>query len=168
MADSEKILQIKRYPDPVLRKKCADVLEITPREKKMFEDMLATMYASGGIGLAAPQVGKSAAMIVADAGAGAIRLANPCIISSSGEDKLSEGCLSVPDVNVGIKRPTQIIVEGLNENNERVKLKLSGLIARVVQHEMDHLKGRLIIDYLGLIDKMLLFKLRKRRIRCRK
>ncbi len=163
MSDSQKqILEIKRYPESILRKKSAQVFEVTPKELKLFEDMLLTMYTFGGLGLAAPQVGNSVQIIVADIGEGAIKLINPRVVKSKGEDKLTEGCLSLPDINVEIKRPYEIIVEGLNEKGKRIEIKAKGLLARVIQHEIDHLKGRLIIDYLGLIDKMRLFKLKRR------
>ena len=170
MTDKQnQILQIKRYPEPVLRKKSAHILEVTPKEVKLFEDMLLTMYTFNGIGLAAPQVGDSVQVIVADIGEGPIRLINPRIIKSKGEEKLSEGCLSVPELSVDIKRPEEILVEGLNEKGEQIGMKAKGLLARVIQHEMDHLKGRLIIDYLSMIDKMKLFKSRrdKRRNQCK-
>ena len=163
MDNQKQILEIKKYPEPILRKKSSKILEITPKEAKLFEDMLLTMYTFSGIGLAAPQVGSPLQIIVADVGEGAIRLANPRIIKSKGEDRLIEGCLSLPDINVQIKRPYEILVDGLNEKGKRVEVKASGLLARVIQHEIDHLKGRLIIDYLGLIEKMRLFKLKRKK-----
>jgi peptide deformylase len=156
-------LEIKRYPESILRKKSTHIPEITPREVKLLDDMLLTMYTFNGVGLAAPQIGKTVQLIVADVGEGVIKLINPHIIKAKGEGRLIEGCLSLPDINVEIKRPYEILVEGLNEKGERVEIDTKGLLARVIQHEMDHLRGRLIIDYLGLIDKMKLFKLRKKR-----
>jgi len=155
-----QVLEIKKYPESILRKKCIQVPEITPKEVKLFEDMLLTMYTFGGIGLSAPQVGSLLQIIVADVGEGAVRLANPHILKTKGQDKLSEGCLSLPDINVQIKRPYEVLVEGLNEKGEHIEINAKGLLARVIQHEIDHLKGRLIIDYLGLIEKMKLFKLK--------
>ena len=161
MKEDKKILEIKRYPEPVLRKKSVSIDELTQKEIKLFEDMLLTMYAFNGIGLSAPQVGSSSEIIVADIGEGIIKLANPKIIKTKGQDKLVEGCLSVPDISVEIRRPYEILVEGLNEKGEKVEFKAKGLLARVIQHEIDHLKGRLIIDHMGLIDKMKLFKLKR-------
>ena len=164
MSNNERqVLEIKRYPEAVLRKKCVQVPEITPNEVKLFEDMLLTMYTFNGIGLAAPQIGCPVQVIVVDIGEGAIRLINPHIIKSKGEDRLTEGCLSLPDINVDIKRPSEILVEGLNPKGELVEVKAEGLLARVIQHEIDHLKGRLIIDYMGLIDKMKLYKFKRRK-----
>ena len=164
MNKEKEVLELKRYPESVLRKKALLVTKFTEKEAKLFEDMLITMYSFGGIGLAAPQVGVSLQIIVIDIGQGAIKLANPRVVESRGEDKLTEGCLSLPDINVEVKRPAEIVVQGLNEQGEHVEIKAGGLLARAIQHEIDHLKGRLIIDYLGLIDKMKLFKLKKRKL----
>ncbi len=163
MNNQKQVLEIKRYPEAVLRKKSVWVPEITPRETKLFEDMLLTMYTFNGLGLAAPQIGNPVQLIVADIGEGAIKLINPHIIKSRGDDKMTEGCLSLPDINVEIKRAYEVVVEGLDEKGQQIEIKAKGLLARVIQHEIDHLRGRLIIDYLGLIDKMKLYKSRKRR-----
>ncbi|MFC1658385.1 peptide deformylase [Candidatus Omnitrophota bacterium] len=167
--NAKHILEIKKYPEPGLRKKSSQVFEITPKELKLFEDMLLTMYTFNGVGLAAPQVGNAVTIIVADVGEGPIKIINPHIVKSKGEDKLTEGCLSVPELSVDIRRPEEVLVEGLNEKGEHIGIKAKGLLARVIQHEMDHLRGRLIIDYLSMIDKMKLFKSRrdKRRNQCK-
>jgi len=151
-------LGIRKYPDSVLRKKCVQIEEITDREIKLFEEMLFTIWHFAGIGLAAPQIGIARNLIVADIEEEAIKLANPKILKTGGSDKLEEGCLSIPGVAVNIERPYEIIVSGLNENNQLVEIKAKGLLARVLQHEIDHLKGKLIIDYVGLLEKMMLFK----------
>lgn len=150
-------LKIREYPDGILRKKCALIERITDSEVKLFKEMLFTMRHFAGIGLAAPQIGIARNLIVADIGEGAVRLANPVILKTKGSDKMEEGCLSIPGVGVVIDRSDEIIVSGLNENNQIVEIKAKGLLARVIQHEIDHLKGRLIIDYLNLLEK---FKLR--------
>jgi len=151
----ERILEIRKYPDPVLRKKSAPVQEITPKEQKLFENMLLTMSICGGIGLAAPQVGISKQIIAINLDNEIIKLANPKIVKSKGTDKMAEGCLSVPDMDIEIKRPFEITVMGLNENGKYVEIKAKGLMARVIQHEMDHLNGKLILDYSGLIKRVL-------------
>ena len=165
MVKNNEILEIKRYPEPTLRRKSVCLHEITAKEVKLFENMLLTMYAFNGVGLAAPQVGNPLQIIVVDIGEGIIKLANPRIIKIKGEDKLVEGCLSVPDVSVEIKRPYEIIIEGLDEKGKQIEIKAKGLLARVIQHEIDHLKGRLIIDHMGLIEKMKFFKSKKIRRR---
>ncbi len=152
-------LGIKKYPDSVLRKKCAQVEEITDKEVKLFEEMLFTMRYFAGIGLAAPQIGIAKNLIVVDMGEGAIRLANPVILKTKGLGKRwEEGCLSIPGIGVTINRPEEVIVSGLNEKGKVVELEARRLLARVLQHEIDHLQGKLIIDYLGLLEKMMLFK----------
>jgi len=155
-------LKISEYPNNILRKKCASVERISDNEVKLFEEMLFTMRHFTGIGLAAPQIGIAKSLIVADIGEGAIKLANPTILKVKGSDKMEEGCLSIPGVGVVIDRPDEIIVSGLNELGKAVEFKAGGLLARVLQHEIDHLKGRLIIDYLNLLEKFKL-RLHKRR-----
>jgi len=150
----EKILEIKRYPDPVLRKKSSPVHEITPKEQKLFEDMLLTMNICGGIGLAAPQVGISKQIIAINLDNEIVKLANPKVLKTKGADKMTEGCLSVPDMNIEIKRPYEITVGGLNEKGQYVEIKAKGLLARAIQHEIDHLNGKLILDYSSLLKKI--------------
>jgi len=151
-------LKVSEYPNSILRKKCASIERITDSEIKLFEEMLFTMRHLAGIGLAAPQIGIAKNLIVADTGEGAIRLANPVVLKTKGSDKMEEGCLSIPGVGVVIDRPDEIIVSGLNEKGKVIELEARGLLARVLQHEIDHLKGKLIIDYVGLLEKMMLFK----------
>ena len=153
------ILEIRKYPDSVLRKKCESVKEMTYRERALFQDMLFTMYNFKGIGLAAPQIGISRRLIVVDTGEGVIKLANPGIIRDKGSDKMAEGCLSIPDIRVEVKRPFEIEVRGLNEEGRAIEIKARGLMARVIQHEIDHLNGKLIVDYAGLLQRVkLLFR----------
>ncbi|GAI08927.1 unnamed protein product, partial [marine sediment metagenome] len=123
-------LEIKKYPDAILRKKCEAVEAVTAQEKRIFEDMLFTMHTFKGIGLAAPQIGLVKQLIVADIGEGVIKLANPEIISSSGSDRMVEGCLSIPERAVEIKRFYEVMVRGLNEKGERVEIEAKGLLAR--------------------------------------
>jgi len=154
-----ELWEIKKYPDSVLRKKALEIKEITDKEIRLFEEMLFTMRHFAGIGLAAPQIGITKSLIVVDIGEGAIRLANPVIMWTKGSGaKWEEGCLSIPGIGVSIARPKEIIVSGLNETGKAVELEAQGLLARVLQHEIDHLQGKLIIDYLGLLEKMVLFK----------
>lgn len=150
-----EILEIKKYPDAVLRKKCEAVEAVTAQEKRLFEDMLFTMHTFKGVGLAAPQIGLAKQLIVADVGGVMVKLANPEIIRSSGSDRMVEGCLSIPERTVEIKRFYEVMVAGLNEKGERVEIEAKGLLARVLQHEIDHLRGRLIIDYLSLWKRLL-------------
>ncbi len=144
---NKKIFQIKKYPNSILRKKCKIVEAVTTKEVEFFENMVFTIRAFNGIGLAAPQIGIPRQLIVADTREGVIKLANPQIIEVKGNDKMVEGCLSIPGAEVEVKRRHKVTVKGLNEKGKTIEVKAKGLLARVLQHEIDHLKGKLIIDY---------------------
>ena len=149
-----KILEIKTYPDKILCVRSQPLEKITEREMELFQDMLSTMRQSSGVGLAAPQVGISKRLIVADIGEEPLRLANPEVLKAKGKDKMEEGCLSVPGPLVNIERPYEIIVTGLNEKGKMVEIKVKGLLARVILHEIDHLNGKLIIDHMNPLEKV--------------
>jgi peptide deformylase len=151
-------LQIKRLPNKVLRKKADPVKKITGSEIQILSDMAETMYINSGVGLAAPQVGIDKQLAVIDIGNGLLKMINPCIIKCEGKECKEEGCLSVPDVSVRVTRSAKVTVEFLNENGEVVRMSADGLFARAIQHELDHLNGKLIVDYLGPIRKLLLRK----------
>lgn len=145
--------KIREYPDPVLRKKCCMVEEITDKERNLFEQMLLIMRRFKGIGLAAPQVGISRSLIVADLGDNPICLANPVLLKIQGSETAEECCLSIPGAKVVVDRPAEVIVGGLNEKGKSVVIETRGLLARVFQHELDHLEGKLIIDYLNPLER---------------
>ncbi len=155
------IYKIEKYPEKVLRANCRPVEGVTERERDVFQKMLRTMYRFDGIGLAAPQVGISEQIIVADIGEGAVVLANPRIIKKEGRDDLVEGCLSIPSAQVHVTRSYTVTVEGINDKGEYREIKVKGLLARVLQHEMDHLEGKLIIDYLPWWERVNLKMCRK-------
>jgi len=142
-----KLLKIKKYPEKILRQNCHSIDKIGQRDRELFESMLFTMRHFCGIGLAAPQIGIDRSMIVADIGEEEIKLANPVVIETRGSYKATEGCLSVPGSEVEVERAYEFVVEGINEKNEPVKIKASGLLVRVLQHEIDHLQGKLVIDH---------------------
>jgi len=150
-------LTIKKYPDPFLRKKTHKVEKVTDAERKTLSQMADTMYLNSGVGLAANQVGIDKQLAVVDIGGGLIKLINPVIIKKSGSTIQEEGCLSVPENCIKIKRAKEITVNHLNEDGEACQLSADGLLARAIQHEIDHLSGKLIIDYLNPI-KMLFLK----------
>lgn len=162
-------LQLRYYGDPVLRKKAEPVAEITDAELRLAEDMLITMYATGnGIGLAATQVGVLKRFLIVDVGAEddaeyePVMLFNPEILSAEGEIVAEEGCLSIPRVTADVKRPERVVVEGINVEREPVRIEADGLLARALQHEIDHLNGVLFIDRLsGLRRQLLAGKLRQ-------
>ena len=155
-------LKIKIYPAPILRKRCLLVEEVGENELNLLKNMAETMYRNRGIGLAAPQVGFNKQIIIADIGKGLIELVNPQILSLKGKEKLDERCLSLPGISVEVKRPKEIIVSGLNKRGKTIEMKLKGLIARVIQHEIDHLRGTLIIDYVNFIRRFFLTRKMKR------
>ncbi|HAJ56749.1 MAG TPA: peptide deformylase [Candidatus Omnitrophica bacterium] len=152
-------LKLRFYGDPVLRRRSAAVAEVTDKERDILNEMAEVMRISGGIGLAAPQVGINKQMVLVDVGQGPVILINPRIIKRSGSSSLEEGCLSLPGVYVKVKRAKTVQVSGLNEKNQKIKICAYDLLARALQHEIDHLRGRLIIDHAGFLQKI---KLRKK------
>jgi len=149
-------LTIRLYGDPVLRKKAATVTSIGSGERILIKAMLAAMYENKGVGLAAPQVGISQQIFVADAGDGPLGIINPKIIKKTGSIKVEEGCLSIPGVQVNVSRPKEIWVRYTDENGDKVETHLTELLARIFLHENDHLQGKLIVDYATLAQKALL------------
>lgn len=159
-----KILDIKKYPQKILRQRCLFVAAITERERNVFENMLFTMKHFSGIGLAAPQIGINERLIVVDLGEGPLALANPEVVKIKGKDRMEEGCLSVPGTLVNIERAQEIVVKAINEDGKIVEVKARGLLARILLHEIDHLNGKLIIDYMNLLKKIK-FNLNKGRLK---
>jgi len=125
--------------------------------------MLLTMYYFGGIGLAAPQVGITKKLIVVDIGDGPVKLANPEIVQAGGIDVMEEGCLSIPEVRAEIERSYDIVVKGAGDKGEDLEVKANGLLARVLQHEIDHLNGKLIVDYIEFFPRIKAWLKSKRR-----
>jgi len=152
---SETELRIRFAGDPVLRKKTGQIVQIIPEHSSILSRMAGIMYAARGIGLAAPQIGLSYALIVVDIGAGLYKLINPKIISKSGKIVMEEGCLSVPGVYIKVKRARKICLEAWDEKGCPQKIEAEGLLACVFQHEIDHLEGKLITDYVSLLKKFL-------------
>jgi len=132
--------------DEILRKKSKNVNLIDNKVLTLLEDMAETMYHANGAGLAAPQVGILKRLVVIDVGTGLIKLINPVIIKSFGEQQESEGCLSIPGTFGTVKRPQKVIVRALNENGQTVELEGTELLACAFCHEIDHLDGVLFID----------------------
>lgn len=139
--------QVMNYiDDGVLRKKSKHVEKIDKRILTLIDDMVETMYSSNGVGLAAPQVGILKRIIVVDVGEGIIKLINPKLIEMEGEQQDLEGCLSVPEVAGEVKRPQKVKVQAIDENGDNIELDGTGLLARALCHEIDHLDGILFID----------------------
>jgi peptide deformylase len=135
------------YPNPVLREKCADVVTFDADLETLISDMYETMDSYNGIGLAAPQIGLSQRLLVVGYQKVRFPLINPEIISKAGSSRMDEGCLSLPDILVDVERAETVTVKSHTVNGETVEQTYSGLIATIIQHEMDHLDGKLIIDY---------------------
>ncbi|HEX3533639.1 MAG TPA: peptide deformylase [Gemmatimonadaceae bacterium] len=148
------ILDIRVLGDPVLRKPTRPVTEVTDELRKLIADMFETMYAAEGIGLAAPQVGRTERLAVVDVEGAKYALINPEIVSKSGpSEKAEEGCLSIPDIYGDVERPSEVIIRALDENGEPYEASGSGLLGRCFQHEIDHLDGKLFIDYLSPLKR---------------
>ena len=139
---------IRVYGDPVLRQKAKDVTEINGALARLCDDMLETMYEAPGIGLAAPQVGVQKRLFVYDLGEGPGVLINPEIVESDGEWAYDEGCLSVPGLSWEIVRPKQIHVRGIDLDGNDVDIEADELMSRMLQHELDHLEGILLVERL--------------------
>ena len=157
------ILEIKEYGEPVLREKALPVKEITPEILNLIKDMAETMYTASGVGLAATQVGEAKRIILVDGEEdGLIVLINPMIIKSEGEVVAEEGCLSVPDIYSQVKRSSKVTIKALNENGDPIEITKEDLIARALQHEIDHLDGILFVDRIGRMERQILLnKLKK-------
>lgn len=147
------ILDIRVLGDPILRKETVPVKEIGDETKKLIADMFETMYASEGIGLAAPQVGRSERIAVVDVDGVKYTLINPEVLESSGSAKSEEGCLSIPNIYGDVTRPEVVTVQAMNENGESYEVTANDLLGRCLQHEIDHLDGKLFIDYFSLLKR---------------
>jgi peptide deformylase len=143
------VLEIVTQEHSILRKKAREVIKISRRLRDLAKDMLETMHSAKGLGLAAPQVGVLERLIVIDVGDGPVVLFNPRVISKEGEDRDIEGCLSIPGRNEYINRAKKVTVTGLNLEGKKINLVGTDLLARALQHEIDHLDGILFIDYLS-------------------
>jgi len=139
---------VRTFGDPVLRQRAAEVDELDGDLARLAETMVATMYEAMGLGLAAPQVGVLKRMYTYDLGDGPAVLINPQIVDSHGEWSYDEGCLSVPDVHVEIVRPKVVTVRGIDIDGKEVVFEGDELMGRLIQHEIDHLDGVLMLDRL--------------------
>ncbi len=170
--------KILTYPDPFLRKKCAPVEEIDGEVLELLDDMAETMYGARGVGLAASQIGVDKRVVVIDIsprntgadeegedgeeegtgyeGPGLIELINPEIISSEGEVIAEEACLSIPGFTSDVKRKQRVVIEAYDREGQLVEIEASELLARVFQHEIDHINGILFIDRLSRLKRELI------------
>lgn len=155
MMEEKKTFIISTYPAAILRKKTRFISNISEEIRGIIKKMSATMKNNKGIGLAAPQVGLDIQLAVVDTGEGLIKLINPIILKREGIDVMEEGCLSIPQTIVTVKRAKKITVQYSNDKKERVTKTYEGMTAKAIQHEMDHLNGVLIIDYLPWYKRIL-------------
>ncbi|MBI5057881.1 MAG: peptide deformylase [Nitrospirae bacterium] len=152
------VREIVKYPEKVLREKTELVNDIDSALQDLIDDMIETMYAAPGVGLAANQVGVSKRLAVIDISLSEekvplIVLVNPEIVHLEGEIEAEEGCLSIPDYTTVLKRAMKVAVKGFDRHGKPVEIEAEGLLARALQHEIDHLNGKLFIDRMGRIKK---------------
>jgi peptide deformylase len=151
----EKIgLKIRLFGNSCLRKKTKEIKEVKQHHRDILSEMARLMYENGGIGLAAPQVNVNECMIIVDIGSGLYKLINPKIIKRSGSQVNEEGCLSIPGVCIKVKRAKDILLKAKDEEGNPLNIEADGLFACVLQHEIDHLSGKLIIDRASFLEKI--------------
>lgn len=148
---------------PVLREASAEVAQITDDVRALVEDMFETMDAARGVGLAANQIGIAQRIAVIDDGSShRFAMINPRLLATAGQATAEEGCLSIPEIFADVTRPDEVVLEAIGADGQPFRLEVSGLVARAIQHEVDHLDGILFLDHLGPIRrKMLLARWRK-------
>ncbi|MCF6298521.1 MAG: peptide deformylase [Thiomicrorhabdus sp.] len=150
-------LDIVLYPEAGLREVCTPIAEMNDSLDKLIDDMLYTMYDAPGIGLAAPQVAVQQRLIVMDVsekGDQPIVLINPEVVKSAGKLSWEEGCLSMPGIYATIKRPSDILVRGMDRDGKQIEFEADALLAVCIQHEIDHLDGKMFIDHLSGLKRM--------------
>ncbi len=151
------VLKLQKYGSPLLREKAMPVNKVDDEIRELVNDMIETMYAEGGVGLAAPQVGISKRIIVIDNEEKEVLvLINPVIVKRAGEVKEEEGCLSIPGVYSPVRRSSLITVEALDLNEKKIQITKEGFLAIVLQHEIDHLDGYLFIDRISPAKRLML------------
>lgn len=162
------LLQILEYPDPRLRTIASPVAAVTDEIRKLIDDMLETMYAAPGIGLAATQVDVHQRLLVMDISedkSQPLCFINPLILESNGVATADEGCLSVPEIYESVERAAEIRVKALDRDGNEFEMSADGLLAVCIQHEMDHLEGKLFVDYLSQLKRQ---RLKKKFVKARK
>ncbi|MEQ9347101.1 MAG: peptide deformylase [Thalassospira sp.] len=156
--------EILIVPDPRLKKECEPVTDVNDEIRQLLDDMLETMYAAPGIGLAAPQIGVMKRVVVMDVSdddekSKPLKLINPEIIWESEEMAVyQEGCLSIPDQYADVERPAEVGMRYLDENGKEHEIEADGLLATCIQHEIDHLDGVLFTDYLSALKRNMILK----------
>ncbi|MFA6120536.1 MAG: peptide deformylase [Sideroxydans sp.] len=161
------LLPILQYPDPRLHKVAKSVVSVTEQTRRLIKDMAETMYAAPGVGLAATQVDVHERIVVIDVSEehDALKVfINPVLLNAEGEEENEEGCLSVPGIYENVTRAERVIVKALDENGKEFVLEADGLLAVCIQHEMDHLQGKVFVEHLShLKQTRIRAKLKKQR-----
>lgn len=155
---AETALKIRLFGDSILRSKARPLKQITQASRDILSQMAQLMYSAQGVGLASLQIGIKEAMIVVDAGSGLYKLINPKITRREGVQIQEEGCLSIPSVRIKVRRAKKILVKAQDEFGKPLSIEAEDLLACVLQHEIDHLNGKLIVDYASFFEKIKLGK----------
>jgi peptide deformylase len=150
------LLPLHLLGSPVLRQHSPDVKTVDDEVRRLVDDMFETMDAAKGIGLAANQVGASRRVAVVDVDGDRFAMVNPRIVETEGRAVAEEGCLSIPDIYADVTRPDRVVIEALDPAGNRYRKEATGLKARAIQHEIDHLDGILFLDHLSLIKRQML------------
>lgn len=147
------ILDIRVLGDPILRQTTEPVREITDELRTLVADMFETMHHARGIGLAAPQVGRTERLAVIEIEGEPLVVINPEILETAGKAKAEEGCLSIPDIYADVERPKDVVVRAMDLEGKTYEIQATDLLARCLQHEIDHLHGKLFLDYLSVLKR---------------
>jgi peptide deformylase len=147
------ILDIRVLGDPILRQATTPVTAMTDELRRLIADMFETMHHARGIGLAAPQVGRTERIAVVEVDEHRLVLINPEIVDGDGRAKGEEGCLSIPDIYADVERPKTVTVRARDEKFELYDVEATDMLARCLQHEIDHLDGKLFLDYLSVLKR---------------
>ena len=149
--------RVVKYPDPILSKQAEEVLQVTAETRRLIMDMLSIMYADKGVGLAAPQIGISKRIFVAnptgEKGDAEYVFINPVLSNFQGEVSGPEGCLSLPGISAEVPRAESITVEAVDADGKNIHMEAHDFLARVIQHENDHLEGKLFIDRIPFLER---------------
>jgi peptide deformylase len=152
------LLQLHLLGSPVLRQRSDEVAGVDDDLRRFIDDMFETMDAAKGVGLAANQVGVAKRVAVVDAEGSRFAMVNPRIMQAEGRATAEEGCLSIPDIYGDVTRPSTVVLEALDRDGRPFRMEASGLVARAIQHEIDHLDGILFLDHLGALRRAMLLK----------
>jgi peptide deformylase len=150
------VLPLHLLGSPVLRQRSAEVRTVDDEVRRLVDDMFETMDAARGVGLAANQVGVARRVAVVDADEDRFEMIDPVIIESEGRATAEEGCLSIPEVYGDVSRPERVVLEATDRHGNRFRKEATGLKARAIQHEIDHLDGILFLDHLSLVKRQVL------------